>query len=198
MHRILKILISSSIFYNFAAGMLGPIFAIFAKQIGGDILVASSSIAIYAAVVGFLILVFGKFEDRLDKRKVFIAGRGINVVGIAGYLFVSSPLDLFLVQIILGIAIAMMNPTFEALYSRGLRKGHEAFEWSVWEGSINLVVAAAAIIGGLVATFFGFKVLFIFMTASAFVSFIAANFVVREKIWSVLRKVVQKKKAVHV
>lgn len=200
MHKILKILITSSIFYNFAAGMFGPIYALFAQQIGGEmpVLVASSAISIYALVVGILILIFGRFEDKLDKRKVFIAGRAINVVGITGYIFVSSPTDLFIVQGILGIAIAMMNPTFEALYSRGLRKGHEAFEWSVWEGSINIVYAVAAITGGIVASLFGFKTLFIFMGAVAFIGFLVSTFVTRENIWLEMRKIVKRKKAVHI
>lgn len=197
MHGILKILITSSIFYNFAAGMLGPIYAIFAQKIGGDILVASSAIAVYTAVVGVLILVFGRFEDRLDKKKIFIIGRAVNVVGVAGYIFVSSPADLFFVQVILGIAIAMMNPTFEALYSRGLRKGHEAFEWSVWEGSINLVLAGAAVLGGVVATVFGFTTLFILMTCMAAAGFLVSTFVTEKNIWYELRKMVRRRKALH-
>jgi len=198
MHRILKILITSSIFYNFAAGMFGPIYAIFAQRIGGDILVASSAIAVYTAVVGTLILIFGRFEDRLDKKKVFILGRAINVVGVAGYIFVSSPLDLFMVQIILGIAIAMMNPTFEALYSRGLRRGHEAFEWSVWEGSINLVLAGAAVVGGVVASVFGFTALFALMTLMAIGGLITSMFIMDNNIWSEMRKMVKRRKAIHV
>jgi len=198
MHKILKILITSSMFYNFTAGMIGPIYAIFAQKIGGDILVASSAIAVYTLVIGILILLFGRIEDRLDKKKVFIIGRAINVVGIAGYLFVSSPLDLFLVQGILGVAIAMMNPTFEALYSRGLRKGHEAFEWSVWEGSINIMLSIAAITGGFVAATFGFQTLFLMMTGVAVMGFISATFIMEDNIWSQMRRIVTRKKAVHV
>jgi MFS family permease len=198
MHKILKILITSSMFYNFTAGMIGPIYAIFAQKIGGDIFVASSAIAVYTFVIGVLILLFGRLEDRLDKKKVFIVGRAINVVGIAGYLFVSSPMDLFLVQGILGIAIAMMNPTFEALYSRGLRKGHEAFEWSVWEGSINIMLSVAAITGGFVAAVFGFQTLFLMMTGTAVLGFISATFIVEDNIWSQMRKIVNRKKAVHI
>lgn len=198
MHKILKTLITSSIFYNFTAGMLGPIYALFVLQIGGELLVASSGIAIYTAVVGVLIFVFGHFEDRLDKRKVFIIGRAVNVVGIAGYLFVSSPIDLFIVQAILGIAIAMMNPTFEALYSRGLRKGHEAFEWSTWEGSVYFAFSASAIIGGVIVTIFGFNVLFLFMTATALLGFITATFLVRKNIWYEIRRVVERRRSLHI
>lgn len=189
MHRVLKVLISSSIFFNFAAGMFGPIFAIFVQRIGGDVLIASSSWAIYTAAVGILILVFGRFEDKLNKRKVFVTGRALNVVAISGYFFVQSPLHLFVVQGILGIAIAMMNPTFEALYSRGIRRGHEAFEWSVWEGSINLVIAGAAVLGGIIVTLFGFKTLFAIMTVVSFLSFIASTFLLKKNLWKQLHRI---------
>lgn len=198
MHKILKILITSSIFYNFTAGMLGPIYALFVQQIpGGNILIASTAIAVYTGIIGLLILLFGRIEDRLDKKKVFIIGRAINVVGISGYIFVSSPVDLFIVQGILGVAIAMMNPTFEALYSRGLRKGHEAFEWSVWEGSIHIVLAGAAIIGGLVASLFGFKMLFILMTMVALMGFVSSTFLVRKNIWFELRRIARRRQTMH-
>lgn len=198
MHKILKILISSSIFYNLATGMLGPIYAIFAERIGGDIVIASSAIAIYTAVIGVLILIFGRFEDRLDKKKVFILGRAINVVGIGSYLLVASPLDLFIVQGILGVSIAMMNPTFESLYSRGLRKGHEAFEWSIWEGSINIILAGAALAGGFIAYTFGFQTLFMMMTAMAFGGFVVATFLTKKTIWQEMRKVVEIRKRIHI
>jgi MFS family permease len=184
-------------FYNFAVGMLGPIYAIFAQRVGGDIVIASSAIAIYTAVIGILILIFGRFEDRLDKKKVFILGRAINVVGIGSYLLVASPVDLFIVQGILGVAIAMMNPTFESLYSRGLRKGHEAFEWSIWEGSINLVLAGAALTGGFIAATFGFNALFILMTTVAFGGFVIATFLTKKTIWQEMRKMVEIRKKIH-
>lgn len=189
MHKVLKVLIVSSLFFNFAIGMLGPIYAIFVQEMGGGILVASYSWAVYTAAVGSLILLFGRFEDRFNKRKVFIAGRALNVVGIAGYLFVSSPLHLFIVQGILGIAVAMMNPTFEALYSRGLRRGREAFEWSVWEGSIYLAIALAAVLGGTVVALFGFQTLFITMTSFAFLSFVASTFLLRKNLWRKLHEI---------
>lgn len=198
MHRILKILILSSIFYNLAAGSLGPIYALFVQQIGGDIVTAGTAISIYTGAVGILILVFGSIEDRLNKKKVFILGRAINVIGIVGYLFVTSPLHLYIVQAILGIAIAMMNPTFEALYSRGLRKGHEAFEWSRWEGTINIVLAIAATSGSLIAAILGFQALFMFMAAFAMVGFVVATFTTKQNIWSEMRGIVRKRKALHI
>lgn len=183
MHKVLKILIFSSIFYNFSAGLFGPIYAIFVQQIGGTILTASIAWAIYTFFIGILLLLFGKFEDRVNKRKLFVVGRLINTVGITGYLFVDSPFSLFIVQGILGVAIAIMNPTFEAIFSRGLDIGKESGEWSLWEGSINIVYAGAALIGGSIASVFGFKTLFLFMAFSSAVATIVATMLLKKKVW---------------
>lgn len=188
----MKVLISSSAFYNFTVGMFGPIYALFATNIGGDILTAGTAIAVYSGVIGVLLFIFGRIEDKVDKKKIFIIGRIVNVVGTAGYLFVANPVDLFIVQAILGIALAMMDPSFQSLYSRGLRKGHEASEWSMWEGTVYIVLAFAAVIGGVVATLFGFKALFAVMTATSIVSLILALFLTKDKSWNVFMKLARK------
>ena len=189
MHKVLKILILSSIFYNFAAGLFGPIYAIFVQQIGGTILTASTAWAIYTFFIGILLLVFGRIEDKLNKRKIFIIGRAINTLGIIGYLFVDSPIQLFFVQGILGIAVALSNPTFEAIFSKSLSKGKESTEWSTWEGSINIMYAIAALIGGTIATVFGFKILFVFMAFASALSTLAATALLKKKTWNSFVKI---------
>lgn len=183
MHKVLKILIISSIFYNFAAGLLGPIYAIFVQQIGGTIITASVAWSIYTFFIGVLLLIFGRIEDKFNKRKLFVIGRAVNTFGIVGYLFVSSPFQLFVVQGVLGIAVALMNPTFEAIFSRGLSKGKESSEWSTWEGSINIMYAIASLVGGTIATIFGFRILFVFMAFASALSTLAATALLKKKTW---------------
>ncbi len=183
MHKAIKILIASSIFYNFSAGLFGPIYAIFVQKIGGTILTASIAWAVYTFFIGVLLLVFGRLEDRVNKRKLFIIGRVINTIGIAGYLLVTNPTQLFFVQGILGIAVALMNPTFEAIFSRSLDIGKESTEWSLWEGSINIVYAGAALIGGVIAEIYGFRILFLIMTLGSALSTLVATLLLKRKVW---------------
>ncbi len=183
MHKAIKILIASSIFYNFSAGLFGPIYAIFVQKIGGTIITASIAWAVYTLFIGFMLLAFGSLGDRFNKRKLFIVGRAVNTIGIAGYILVSDPMQLFFVQGILGIAVAIMNPTFEAIFSRGLDKGKESKEWSQWEGSINIVYAGAALIGGTVAEIHGFRILFLIMTLGSALSTLVATLLLKRKVW---------------
>ena len=66
MRRILKILILSSFFINLAAGLFGPIYAIFVEEIGGDLLTAGTAYAIFAIASGSLIFMLGKWEDKVN------------------------------------------------------------------------------------------------------------------------------------
>ncbi|PIP24842.1 MAG: hypothetical protein COX34_02005 [Candidatus Nealsonbacteria bacterium CG23_combo_of_CG06-09_8_20_14_all_36_12] len=59
----LKILLLTDGLFLLAAAMLGPIYAIFVEEIGGDILTAGTSFAIFALVMGTLILIIGRIED---------------------------------------------------------------------------------------------------------------------------------------
>lgn len=187
MHKVLKILISSSFVISFSAGLLGPIYAIFVERIGGDILAAGIAWAIYSIVLGVLVIIFGKIEDRLDWRKMLIIGRFINILGIGGYFFVQNPIQLFLVQAFLGIAEAIKNPAWDALFSRNIDKGRETSEWATFEGLDYISVGIAAVLGSFVAAVLGFKALFVLMLFSAIIAFLITLFILRKPFLEVLK-----------
>src|SRR5829696_6859807 len=114
-----KILLLTDAFYLLATALLLPIYAIFVKQIGGDLLDASWTYALYMFSAGLVIYFFARWEDKLKNEKLFvIAGYLLGIVGAFGYLFVNSPLALFVVQIILGISAGMKDPAYDALFSK--------------------------------------------------------------------------------
>jgi MFS family permease len=183
MHKAIKILIGSSIFFNFSAALLGPIYAIFVLKIGGSIETASGAWAVYSIVIGLLMLAFGKWEDQLNKRKMVILGYAINTIGTAGYLFIQQPLQLFIVQAILGVSAAVNNPAWSAIFSTSLDKHRESSEWAYWEGTIRIDAGIAAILGGIIVMNFGFQALFILMTVTAAASTLVSTLLLRKKIW---------------
>lgn len=189
MHKAVKILIGASIFFNFSAGLLGPIYAIFVERIGGDILTASSAWAIYSITIGVLMLIFGKLEDKLNKRRMVVLGYSLNTIGTAGYLFIQQPVHLFIVQAILGIGTAINNPAWDAIFSTSVDKRKESFEWACWEGSIRIVAGVAAFVGGTVVVIFGFRTLFVLMTITAAASTVISALFLRKKIWKDFLKV---------
>ena len=164
MNRVLRILLGAEGFSILAAGMFGPIYAIFVENIGGDILEAGGAYALFCLAAGILMFLMGRWEDRVKhKEKLVIIGYLLGSVGILGYIFISSPLHLFIVQIILGLSEAIGSPAYDSMYSRNLDKGKYASEWGVYESMDYIVTGIAAVFGALIAATFGFQYLFIIM-----------------------------------
>ena len=164
MHKQLKLFLTIHSFFALALGMFGPIYSIFVKEIGGDILAAGSAWAIFMIISGTGILIMGKIQDKFKKDKFFImSGYTLMSLGFLGYSFVSNVFQLFLVQILLGISYVVLIPAYDSFYTEYLEKGKFASQWAAWEGVWYVVTGIAAIIGAFLAKQFGFKSLFLVM-----------------------------------
>ncbi len=158
-----KILLYSSNLWYLGEGMLGPLFAVFAERIGGNILDISWAWATYLIVTGILIMFIGKISDRIGKEKLMVAGYALNTIFTFSYLLISSPIHLFLVQAGLGVALALANPTWNALYAKYEDKKHDGYIWGLAQGESTLISGTAIIIGGLIVNYLSFTVLFLIM-----------------------------------
>ncbi|MFC1454564.1 MFS transporter [Candidatus Undinarchaeota archaeon] len=164
MKRVLKLLLETDILFTAALGFLGPIYAIFVGSIGGDILDASGAWAAFTFTTGILILLISKMEDKIkDKKKLIFSGYLLKSVAIAGYYFIAAPIHLFLVQIVLGMSEAISVPAYDYLYSKSIDSKKGASQWGLWEGFYNISIAISALIGGVIVTIYGFKILFVLM-----------------------------------
>lgn len=165
-----------------AGALLGPIYALFVKGIGGDLLDTSATFAVYMLTAGVVVFLLGLWEDKSKHQAKFvIAGYGISVVGYAGYLFVNSTLFLFLVQAILGLSVALKDPAYDALFSKSGGK-HLAFAWGEWEAMDYFVLGGGALIGGIIANKFGFQALLFAMFLMAVFSFLVSTFLLKAKV----------------
>lgn len=105
----------------------------------------------------------------------------ISVFGFVGYLMIRKPIDLFIVQIIFGVCEAISAPAFDGLYSRHLDKGKFASEWGLWESMNWIVAAIAAALGGLFASVFGFRFLFVVMLLLSLAGLIISGLLLSRK-----------------
>ena len=160
---ILWLLISDT-WATLALGMIGPIYAIFVEQIGGDLLDASWSYFAFMVTSGIVMYLISHWEDRVKhKEKLITIGYALTAFGALSYYFVDSQLTLVFTQIILGVAEAIQVPAYDAMYSKYLDTKEAASEWGDWEAMRYIVSAVSVLIGGYLATWYGFKVLFIVM-----------------------------------
>ncbi|MBS3153286.1 MFS transporter [Candidatus Woesearchaeota archaeon] len=184
MKRGTALLLLADSWFNLALGMLGPIYALFVQEIGGDLLDASLAYFIFMITSGIVIYIVGLWEDKFDhKEKFIIAGYFLSSIGVALYLFVNNITMLFLTQIVLGIAQALLTPAYNALYTHYLDKNKEASEWGAMSSTWYVVTGLAAIAGGFIANSFGFKTLFVVMFfVSLISSFMSLSLLKRKKL----------------
>jgi len=170
-NRALRILLTTNGLILLAAAMLGPIYALFVKNIGGDLLDASLTGGFFALAAGLTSLIAGKFADK-NKRDELIVATGYAVMGLGFflYIFVNSIWFLFGVQILIGFAEAFYTPAFDALYSKHITKRKAGREWGAWESINYFSIAVGAIVGGFIVTKFGFTPIFAIMSALSLIS----------------------------
>jgi len=170
-NRALRILLITNGLVLLAGAMLGPISALFVEKIGGDLLDASLTGAFFALAAGITTLLAGKLADK-NKRDEWVVAFGYLVIGIGFflYMFVNSIWFLFGVQILIGFAEAFYSPAFDALYSKHITKRKAGREWGAWEAMNYFSIAIGAVIGGFIASTFGFNAIFALMSALCIVS----------------------------
>ena len=170
-NKVLRLLLLTNGFVLLASAMLGPIYALFVEDIGGDLLDASFAGTLFALAGGVTVLLSGKYADRMKRPEyVMAAGYLILTFGFFSYLFAQTIWHILIIQAILGFGEAVYSPAYNAIYSRHLDKHHEAAEWGDWEAMAYFVYAGGAIAGGYVATFLSFQGLFIIMTGFCLLS----------------------------
>lgn len=164
MNKGARILIWSSNFWNFADGLLGPLFAVFAQKIGGNVLDIAWAWGAYLIVVGICIVIVGYASDRVAKLPLLFAGYIFTALLTFGYLFVKTPMELFVLQAAMGFAIALSNPTYMSLLGRfSIDGGNEGTTWGWADGRDKIATGLAVFIGGLVVSTWSFEVLFVIM-----------------------------------
>ena len=170
-NKIIKILTFSDILMIGSFGLVAPIFAVFITDSiqGGNLGTVGIASTIYLLTKSVFQLFAAHIADGIKGEKddfwaMFISSIIISLIPLL-YLIISNTHELFIVQFIYGIAAAFSFPSWMAIFTRHIDKNSEAREWGIYYTLIDLSAAATAGIGGIVAYNFGFKPLFIIVSA---------------------------------
>lgn len=148
----------------FASNLMGPIYAVYVKGIGGDLLTAGSALALDFAVIGSLIIISGRIANKYHTEKLqLILGYFIAIFVAAGYMLIKDTTGLFIVEILAGISIAIAQPAFSGLYSSKLEGNRHTASWGDYLGLTYWAGALSAFSSGFIAQKFGFSAVFISM-----------------------------------
>jgi len=174
-NRVIRFLVLSDFVINFAFGLLAPIFAIFIlKNVPGSSLRVIGLAATCYWVARVLSTVpLSKFMDRTDGERdefwFIIIGSFIMSSVPLFYLLVKSPVQLYIVQFIYGLAGSMAVPAWRILFVDHLDRGKTGYEWSLEDIGIGSSVAVSAFLGSILAEKFGFQVVLILLAMLGYV-----------------------------
>jgi MFS family permease len=165
LNKSLRILLATNGLILLAGAMLGPIYALFVEEIGGNIIDAGLAGGIFALTAGITTIIAGRYSDKIKESELIIVF-GYLLLGIGFFLYtkVNSIQTLFLVQVIIGLGEAIYTPVFDQVYTKHMEEKIIGRAWGLWEGMNYFVVAGGAVIGGFIVHKFGFYTLFYVMT----------------------------------
>jgi predicted MFS family arabinose efflux permease len=83
-------------------------------------------------------------------------------------------------QIFYGVAAAINLPSWSAIFTRHIDSGREAVEWSTHSTFLGIGAGVAAGVGGIAVAMFGFKSVFIFVSAFTLLSAVLLLFIKKE------------------
>jgi len=171
-NKALKTLYVFNGIFVFAAGLLGPLYAVFVETIDNDIMSISLSWAALLISTTFFMMIVEKYGDLIKEKEYLLMG-GFLVRAIVwfSFPFTSTLGFLIFLQFLLGIGEALGSPAWSALFAEHLDKNKHIKEYADWHIISNVARAMAVILGGLVVKFLGFDVLFYLMGSLALVSF---------------------------
>jgi len=177
--KIIKILITSDFFLNLGWGLLSPVFALFILENITENPAKAAQVAGFSALFywiskSLIEIPIGRFLDKHDGEKddFWFMTIGLFIVALVpvGYLFSTQAWHIYAFQILHAIGMAMALPSWLAIFTRHIDKGKEAFEWSMETTSIGVGAGIAGGLGGIMASVFGFKILFILVSGLTIIS----------------------------
>lgn len=164
MNNATKLLLVGSSLWYFAEGLLGPLFAVFSEQVGGDVLDITGAWAAYLIVSGIAYPLVGRLLNRSRwKYRMITVGYALNTLFTFAYLFVTNTTHLLLVQVGLGVAEAISTPSWDAFFASQLGEKEDTFLWGVASGHTQFISGVAILVGGLIAELVSFRALFVAM-----------------------------------
>lgn len=157
----LKLLILLNSFFVFSVNLFAPLYAVYVQKIDSAVYHIGGIWSFYILLAGFLTIFISRFENHKKYADYFlIVGFAFRIIGWFGYIFASSLLHLYLIQIFMALGESFGTPSFNFIYSSYLTKGEIAHDWGINSGINYIIMGAASFLGGMIVYLYGFHALF--------------------------------------
>ncbi len=179
-NKVMRAYIYWDLMISSAWGLLAPVFAIFLLE-----KIAVGDIAQGTRIVGFatffywvtksiLQIPIGRYLDKnhgeIDDFWFYVIGVLITAFVPFGFLFASQPWHIYVLQIVHAAGMAMVIPSSYAIFIRHTDKGKEAYESGLDSTLLGLGAGITGAIGGVLAGYIGFQLIFVLTGVFSFIS----------------------------
>jgi len=149
-----------------SGNLLGPLFAIFVSSFNATAFQVSVSWATMIIAGLLTSVVVSRFIGDSTRRSVGLvtAGYVISAFAWLAYIAVDNIPQLLIVQVFLGVGLAIGTAPFQALFAEHLDKGKHIHDYADKQIISKVIEFSAVLAGGAILTLFGFDVLFMIMS----------------------------------
>ncbi len=175
MNPTIRFMILSDFIWLGAIGLVVPIFALLVEDLipgstAATVGIAASIFLVTKSVVQvFAASVVDWIRGEKDDFWVMFVFSLLSAAAPIAYLFMTTPMHLYLIQFFDGVFIAFTFPTFMAIFSHHMDQTKAGTEWGLYYTLTDLSSAFTAFAGGVIATIVGFEMLiFISVAVSVF------------------------------
>jgi DHA1 family multidrug resistance protein-like MFS transporter len=175
-NKIVKVMVTADMIFYAGWGLINPILAIYiiGSVKGGNVEVVGIGVGVYWILKSIIQIPLAYFLDNNHGEKddyyVWMAGMVIVSLTPLGFIFISLPYHLYLLQAIYALGMAMIIPSWSGIFTRHIEKRREAFCWGIESSGFSIGAGVGGIAGGIVANAFGFVPLFIAVSVIGFMS----------------------------
>jgi len=168
LNKSLRVLVGVNTAMVFIVAMFSPFYAVYVKDIGGNMAVAGFSWAVFPIVAGILTFLFSQWQMKVKEQELLLAvGYFIRGLVFLSYAYMGSIAQLIFTQVLWGIGAALGTPAFDAIYSAHTTREGSIAEWGQWEGMASIATGVAALASGVFIQVVGYFWLFWFMAAAS-------------------------------
>lgn len=166
LNRIIKFLTLSDFAILTGFSFLAPIFAVFilGNIEGGTLETVGFATSIQVFSKALLEYPIARLLDKkrgdMDEFYCMVIGTFLICIVPLLYLVIKTPIELYFVQFMYGIATAMAYPAWMSLFTRHAEKEREGSQWALYATAIGVGTAISAAMGGMIGEKYGFTAVF--------------------------------------
>jgi len=171
----------SSGFRALGQSMLMPLFSIYLMGIGASITEMSMVFALAWVVQLIAPTFFGTLSDKIGRKRLLLAGIIIEGISYVSFISATSFPQVLLARLVENLGLSIVTPVGIAFLTDFLVPSERGFGIGFYQSILRIDSAASGVLGGTLAQFYGFSMIFTIAAVASTISALIIFFFVEER-----------------